>query len=130
MRVWSLAYWATFAAQLVAMPAFGIGSALWLSSEARQHREEEMRSIQIEMASSAQQQQLAGPTTRSQADGILQAPEAGGAISPGDASVLPAAGPDALLKRLVIYQGGAFLAGLIGEFERLMFESVRTPPGD
>ena len=31
----SPAYWGTFAAQLIAMPAFGIGAAIWLAREAR-----------------------------------------------------------------------------------------------
>ena len=107
MVVCSVAYWVTFAAQLVAMPAFGIGSAMWLSREARQHREEEMLQIQIEMS--------IGPSSTPQLP-VDAASPAVPPSAPAEEAVLPADGPDSPLRRLVIYQGGAFLAGLIGQY--------------
>ena len=112
MKVWhslveicSLTYWATFAAQLVAMPAFSIGTATWLTHMAKKRRED--RGLEEERLLLLQKQEEA-------MDGVGPAAFQGKA---NDQAINGGAedGDEGVLQRLTVYQGGAFMAGFIGE---------------
>ena len=139
----SPAYWGTFAAQLIAMPAFGIGAAIWLAREARRaeaaaaldppapttdpvpaHRHRESDEGSLAEEERARRQGRAGEERGASEEGD---PEAGlkEALLPArqrqQEELQQRGGTDGLgsgsptLGLLAVYQAFAMLAGLVGE---------------
>ena len=113
-------YWATFAAQILSMLAFGIGSALWLSREARRHRDA-VRRAEVEMAwrekQKCQQRPLQTQSQRQQQQGQqgLAAPEPKLIQDTKGHPPSDEGGSGGGLLRFTLFQAFALLAGLVGE---------------
>ena len=113
-------YWATFVAQILSMLAFGIGSALWLSREARRHRDA-VRQAEVEMAWREEQKCQSQPSQTQSQRQQQQSPlglTAAESKAVQDTEGRPPSnegGSGGGLLRFTLFQAFALLAGLVGE---------------